>query len=121
MQVTGGNKGIGYAIVKGLCEKFDGKVYLTARDEGRGKAAVENLKELGFHPEFHQLDTTNDDSIATFANYIRDTDGGIDVLVNNAGMAFKVVALDYFLTRQINIYIFRRMLQIHLKYKQKLP
>ena len=43
MQVTGSNKGIGYAIVKGLCEKFDGDVYLTARDEGRGLAAVKSL------------------------------------------------------------------------------
>ena len=27
--VTGSNKGIGLAIVKGLCKSFDGKVYLT--------------------------------------------------------------------------------------------
>jgi carbonyl reductase 1 len=27
--VTGSNKGIGYAIVKGLAQKFDGDVYLT--------------------------------------------------------------------------------------------
>ena len=46
-QVTGGNKGIGYAIVKELCAKFDGQVVLAARDEGRGKAAVEELKKVG--------------------------------------------------------------------------
>ena len=44
-QVTGSNKGIGYAIVKGLCEKFDGIVYLTTRDVSRGKAAVEQLNK----------------------------------------------------------------------------
>ncbi len=27
--VTGSNKGIGFEIVKGLCQKFDGIVYLT--------------------------------------------------------------------------------------------
>lgn len=47
-QVTGGNKGIGYAIVKGLCERYDGVVYLTARDEGRGRAAVKELNKVRF-------------------------------------------------------------------------
>ena len=42
MQVTGANKGIGFGIMKELCAKFDGIVYLTARDEGRGLAAVKN-------------------------------------------------------------------------------
>lgn len=45
-QVTGGNKGIGYAIVKGLCKKYDGIVYLTARDVGRGEAAISELEKV---------------------------------------------------------------------------
>lgn len=45
-QVTGGNKGIGYAIVKGLCEKFHGIVYLTARDVARGQEAVAQLNKV---------------------------------------------------------------------------
>jgi carbonyl reductase 1 len=32
--------------VKGLCEKFDGIVYLTARDVGRGEAAVSKLEKV---------------------------------------------------------------------------
>ncbi|XP_069959513.1 carbonyl reductase [NADPH] 1 isoform X3 [Cherax quadricarinatus] len=43
--VTGGNKGIGFGIMKELCAKFSGIVYLTARDEGRGRAAIEELKK----------------------------------------------------------------------------
>ena len=34
--VTGANKGIGFGIVRALCKKYDGDVYLTARDEARG-------------------------------------------------------------------------------------
>ena len=34
--VTGANKGIGFGIVRGLCKKFQGDVYLTSRDEARG-------------------------------------------------------------------------------------
>ncbi|XP_065208815.1 carbonyl reductase [NADPH] 3-like isoform X3 [Planococcus citri] len=44
--VTGGNKGIGYATVEGLCQNFPGDVFLTARDEGRGLAAITSLNEV---------------------------------------------------------------------------
>ncbi|XP_065208812.1 carbonyl reductase [NADPH] 3-like isoform X2 [Planococcus citri] len=92
--VTGGNKGIGYAIVEGLCQNFSGDVFLTARDEGRGLAAVKALNEMGYHPKFHQLDITDDQSIIKFNNYLLHEYGGLDVLINNAGIAFKVAATD---------------------------
>ena len=38
--------GIGFAIVRALCKQFDGEVYLTSRDEGRGIEAVELLKKV---------------------------------------------------------------------------
>ena len=44
--VTGSNKGIGLAIVKGLVAKFDGDVYLTSRSEERGLAALDQLKKV---------------------------------------------------------------------------
>lgn len=94
--VTGSNKGIGFAIVKGLCEKFDGKVYLTSRDLSRGQAAVNELKSLGFNPSFHQLDIDNEESVTSFRDYIKTNEGGIDVLINNAGIAFKNNATDPF-------------------------
>ena len=34
--VSGSNKGIGFAIVRALCKKFDGDVFLTSRDEVEG-------------------------------------------------------------------------------------
>lgn len=90
-QVTGGNKGIGYAIVKGLCEKYKGKVYLTSRDEGRGKAAVASLKALGLNPSFYQLDIDDQSSVDKFRDYIKENYSSIDVLINNAAIAFKVM------------------------------
>jgi len=94
--VTGGNKGIGYAIVKGLCERYDGKVYLTARDESRGTAAVNKLKELGLSPIFHQLDINDIDSVTKFRDNLKSTDGGIDILVNNAAVAYSNDATEPF-------------------------
>lgn len=94
--VTGGNKGIGFAIVKGLCQQFDGTVILTARDVDRGSNAVKQLEKQGLNPKFHQLDVTDDNSISSFRDHLEKTYGGIDVLVNNAAIAFKVAATEPF-------------------------
>lgn len=43
----------------------------------------------GLKPMFHQLDINDLSSITTAAAYFKDKYGGVDVLVNNAGIAFK--------------------------------
>lgn len=86
--VTGANKGIGFAIVRGLCKRFDGAVYLTSRDIGRGKQAVADLEKEGLHPKYHQLDITDKQSVEKFRDYIKSKYEGIDILVNNAGIGF---------------------------------
>ena len=91
--VTGSNKGIGLAIVRSLCKKFDGDVVLTSRDEGRGNEAVAELKEKeGLNPVYHQLDITSRDSIEGLVTFIKDQYGGLDVLINNAGIAYKAAS-----------------------------
>jgi len=92
--VTGSNKGIGFAIVRALCKEFDGDVYLTSRDEGRGLEAVETLKKEGLSPKFHALDITDPQSVAKFRASFASL--GIDVLVNNAGIAFSNAATEPF-------------------------
>jgi NAD(P)-dependent dehydrogenase (short-subunit alcohol dehydrogenase family) len=89
--VTGSNKGIGLEIVKGLCKSFDGIVYLTARKVENGQQAIDELKKLGLEPRFHRLDVQNMESIKEFAIYLRETHGGLDVLVNNAGVYLYVI------------------------------
>jgi carbonyl reductase 1 len=103
--VTGANKGIGYAVVKDLAKKFDGDVILTgtiyhlitnltiinkARDTELGLNACKELEKEGVKVKFHQLDIDNQESIETFAKYIKDTYNGLDVLINNAAIAYKV-------------------------------
>lgn len=45
--VTGSNKGIGLGMVKALLSvPYDGIVYLTARDKGRGQQALEELEKV---------------------------------------------------------------------------
>ncbi|GFN81591.1 carbonyl reductase [NADPH] 1 [Plakobranchus ocellatus] len=87
--VTGGNKGLGFGIVRGLCKSFDGDVYLTARNESRGKAAIQTLEKEGLHPKFHHLDITDHDSIVRLRDFLQNTYQGLDVLVNNAAIAYQ--------------------------------
>lgn len=63
---------------------------LLARDQTRGQEAVAELEKEGLHPKFHQLDIDNQDSIKSLCQFLVDTYGGLDVLVNNAGIAYKV-------------------------------
>ncbi|XP_066478253.1 carbonyl reductase [NADPH] 1-like [Tiliqua scincoides] len=88
--VTGSNKGIGFAIVRALCKQFSGDIYITSRDIERGKEAVAKLQEEGLKPLFHQLDINDLQSICTLRDFLKEKYGGLNVLINNAGIAFKV-------------------------------
>ena len=94
--VTGGNKGIGFAIVKGLAKVFDGDVFLTARNVEREMAAVKALKKENIAVKFNQLDIDNPESNAGIAGFMKEKYGGIDILVNNAAIAFKSAATEPF-------------------------
>jgi NAD(P)-dependent dehydrogenase (short-subunit alcohol dehydrogenase family) len=84
--VTGSNQGLGLALVRGLCQTLgaEGIVYLTARDRGRGEAAIQQLQREGLSPQFHLLDVTDDHSVADFADFISKRHRGVDVVISNA-------------------------------------
>lgn len=77
--VTGANKGIGFETVRQLIAAGH-TVYLGSRDVARGTAAA---AELG--AQLVQLDITDDASVAAAVRSI-EADGGLDVLINNAGI-----------------------------------
>ena len=84
--VTGGNKGIGFAIARGLAQAGD-QVLIGCRDGARGEAAAASLRAEGLVVDALPLDVTDDASIASAAKLVETRFGRLDVLVNNAGIA----------------------------------
>ncbi|GAA4265624.1 SDR family NAD(P)-dependent oxidoreductase [Frondihabitans peucedani] len=77
--ITGANKGLGYETARRLLEAGH-TVWVAARDESRGRAAADALGA-----RFVQLDVTDDASVQAAAAIVA-AEGGLDVLINNAGI-----------------------------------
>lgn len=80
--VTGGNRGIGLEICRGLA-RLDYTVVLTSRDLSKGEKAA---REIGKNVIPYALDVTQSESIQALAQFVRNTFGHIDALVNNAAV-----------------------------------
>lgn len=115
---------LGLAIVRNLALQYPSSafnngpllIYLTARDQRRGEAAVkalqndEQLKKAkalasdgGLASiKYHSLDISKPKSITDFATFLKqEHPEGIDIVVNNAGIAmdgFSTKSLHHFLT-----------------------
>jgi NAD(P)-dependent dehydrogenase (short-subunit alcohol dehydrogenase family) len=77
--ITGANKGIGYETARRLVAAGH-TVYLGSRDPELGREAAAKLGARTV-----QLDVTDDASVEAAAKAI-EADGGLDVLINNAGI-----------------------------------
>jgi len=83
--VTGANKGLGFAIAKGLT--LAGlSVWMGARDRSRGEAAVEGLRGEGLDVRFVEIDVADDASVRRAAETVGHELDALHVLVNNAGI-----------------------------------
>ena len=108
--VTGANKGIGLAIVRNLALQYPSSalnngpllIYLSARDQKRGEDAVDSLhqdvqlkkaKALTDQGgpstiKYYGMDISRPQSIKDMASFVKkEHPDGIDIVVNNAGIA----------------------------------
>ncbi len=84
--VTGGAHGIGKATAQRLAEE-GASVALTDVDDEAGEAAAEAIAENGGTAQYWSLDVTDETAVQDVFAEVADTFGGIDVLVNNAGIS----------------------------------
>ncbi|MDH7911723.1 SDR family oxidoreductase [Winogradskyella sp. SYSU M77433] len=83
--VTGGNSGLGYATAKKFCDNGY-TTYIVGRNQEKTAKACEEIGELA-KPIVFDLDQL--DKIPEMISQIAETEGHIDVLVNNAGINMK--------------------------------
>jgi NAD(P)-dependent dehydrogenase (short-subunit alcohol dehydrogenase family) len=95
--VTGGNRGIGFELVKQLALKGF-KVILASRNPETGHEAAQKLKESNLDVSFVVLDVDNQESIRQAVLTVNERYGRLDVLINNAGVYLdknqKLLAMD---------------------------
>jgi NAD(P)-dependent dehydrogenase (short-subunit alcohol dehydrogenase family) len=83
--VTGAGSGIGRATAVRAAEE-GATVVVTDIDEDGGEETVDMIAEDGGTTEFHGLDITDADRFKEVVQKTADSHGGLDVLVNNAGL-----------------------------------
>ncbi|WP_211109683.1 SDR family NAD(P)-dependent oxidoreductase [Azospirillum oleiclasticum] len=81
--VTGGARGIGAAVARGLAER--GARVVIADLDGAEEAA-RTLRDAGFEAAGLRVDVSSEADTAAMAAAAEDAFGGLDILVNNAGI-----------------------------------
>lgn len=85
--VTGGARGLGGAAVSALAAEGASVVVADILEE-EGRAKVAEIASTGGNALFAPLDVRADDAWSRVVNECVETFGGLDVLVNNAGISF---------------------------------
>jgi NAD(P)-dependent dehydrogenase (short-subunit alcohol dehydrogenase family) len=88
--ITGGGTGLGFAMATCILEA-GGKVIITGRRE---EVLKEAIQKLGVNASYFALDVNDKKAIPEFVAKIEKQTGGIDILINNAGINMKKSSLE---------------------------
>src|SRR3954471_20652377 len=106
--ITGASSGIGEATARLLAER-GAKVILGARRTERLQALAADIHNRGGQAEYHALEVTSRENVASFVNLARERFGRLDVLINNAGL-MPLSPLD-----QLKVEEWDRMIDVNIK------
>lgn len=83
--VTGGNRGIGFAVAGGLA-KAGAAVVIANRNADAGQKAALTISNKGFKATAVSTDVSEKSSVANLVTRVVEDFGRIDILVNSAGV-----------------------------------
>jgi 3-oxoacyl-[acyl-carrier protein] reductase len=84
--VTGGNRGIGRAIVKALVDSGGIVAFDYRQHKEEAQALVDEITAAGGKAQAFQADITDEAKVQSMVQTIHDELGPIEILVNNAGV-----------------------------------
>ena len=91
--VTGGNRGIGFALAEGLA-KYGATVVIVNRSAEEGEKAAQRMRDAGGSAISIPADVSQKDAVVKMVEKVIDQQGQIDVLVNNAGVNIRKPATE---------------------------
>ncbi len=83
--VTGGNGGIGLGMARGLANA-GAAIAIVGRNETKSRQAADELKHEGARAIALTVDVTQKDNVKRMVDDTHRTFGGVDILINNAGI-----------------------------------
>jgi gluconate 5-dehydrogenase len=92
--ITGASRGLGFAMAEALAA-HGARVILNGRDPETLDAAVRRLAAQGLEAEPMAFDVTDPARVGVAFERIRDAHGGLDVLLNNAGLQRRLPLLEW--------------------------
>jgi len=88
--LTGASAGLGLAITQQLMPHREYRLILTARESSMGRFANEGIHETD-RIMLRALDVTSADQRERVVREAHDAWGGVDILINNAGLTYRAV------------------------------
>lgn len=85
--VTGGSRGIGRAIVESLAMEHYSVLVNYNRSEQNARELMDELKSKNYDVEIFKADVSKSVEAKSLIDYANSRFGGVDVLVNNAGVS----------------------------------
>lgn len=90
--ITGGTHGLGMAMAEGLA-KAGAKLVITGTTPSKMEEALSYYHSKGYEAKGYLFDVTNESDASRFVDQITEENGGIHILVNNAGIIKRELAI----------------------------
>lgn len=92
--ITGSSRGLGLTMARGLAEA-GAEVILNGRDAGKLSHAATSFGAMKVTPRVAAFDVTDSAGVTSAIDRIESGIGPIDILINNAGMQFRMPLEDF--------------------------
>ncbi len=91
--IIGASAGIGEHIAYG-CARRGAQIILSARRKESLERVADKCRELGAEAHVYVLDVTSEEEIKLICDEVKEDFGGVDILINNAGVSQRSFVID---------------------------